>query len=195
MNEAHAGGLGLDTHGGEKAPAVGADSGPRQLDHTSRDTGIDDVPGDARLPDGASSSDGSVDGDEAGTPVMLTEEEIERRRVLMRSAKRRFRRGRYDEATALLAEAARLRDDADIHSLTANIYQRQRDYPEAAAALEKAIDRRPERAHYYDRLGTLYIKMGQTARACELFQQTLDLTPYSRLAKRHLKIYCAEANR
>lgn len=157
---------------------------------SSRDAGADATKvapseaGPAEAPD-------EGEGDEAEEPEAGVEESpAEARRTLLGKARRRIRRGLYNEALEFLASAAELRNGADIQSLLAEVYEKRGQYRPALVSAKRAVELAPSNARYHDQLGSLLVKQGQRPQACESFRRAATLNPTLSSAKRHIGQYC-----
>jgi serine/threonine protein kinase len=151
-------------------------------------------------PDAGAAADASKIAPEETGPADTTEGDeedggaaespAEARRTLMGKARRRVRRGLYNEALEFLAAAAEIRNGADIQSLLAEVYEKRGQYRPALVSAKRAVDLAPTNARYHDQLGSLYVKQGQRPQACASFRQATTLNPTLSSAKRHLGQYC-----
>lgn len=116
----------------------------------------------------------------------------QRRRRLIRTASRLLRRGKAAKARPYLTKALKVSDDYIVRWLLARSHERSGENWAAIYHLSKAVTKAPRRLKpsRHDRLGSLYVKVGKTAKACAEFRNALSLSPDFGLAKKHLDRYC-----
>jgi protein O-GlcNAc transferase len=85
-----------------------------------------------------------------------------------------YRRGRYEEAAALIAQAIAINDKAAIYHLGhASALEAQGRLDEAAAGFERAVALSPEFAEALYRLGNVFLKQGKTEAAVARYEQAV----------------------
>jgi eukaryotic-like serine/threonine-protein kinase len=102
-------------------------------------------------------------------------------RLLERMAVLQFRRARYEEATETVDRWLSLDPDNVYGLLTrASLLAQQGRPAEASAALQKALEIRPE-ANAYSNLGTLLYYQGRYSEAANAYERAIELKPNERL--------------
>ncbi|MES1257540.1 MAG: tetratricopeptide repeat protein, partial [Acidobacteriota bacterium] len=82
------------------------------------------------------------------------------------------RAGRFDEARQNAEAALRAEEKfADGHELLGGLFERERRWPQAAAAYRRALELRPEPARTHFRLGTVLAAQGDVAGAAEQLRE------------------------
>jgi CheY-like chemotaxis protein len=110
--------------------------------------------------------------------------------VVLGKARRRIQSGRYVEAEGYLEEARLLGGGSDVHALRSMSFERQGRHADAIESLRHAIATAPSKARHHDRLGALYTRAGEPAKACESYRRAAALQPDSRTIARHVAASC-----
>ena len=87
---------------------------------------------------------------------------------------------RYPEALERLKAAERVKaDPVDVHTFRGAYYLEKNSVKEAAQELEKAIELESQNAYTYYYAGFAYLRLGNPAKAVQMFQMFLRLSPYA----------------
>ena len=87
---------------------------------------------------------------------------------------------RYPEALERLKAAERAKaDPVDVHTFRGAYYLEKNSVKEAAQELEKAIELESQNAYTYYYAGFAYLRSGNPAKAVQMFQTFLRLSPYA----------------
>ena len=94
--------------------------------------------------------------------------------------------GNSNTALEKLQQAAAMEPNAHVYSQIGMVYAKQGKYPEAMAALEKAIKINPYFDMSYFYRGNIYSLQGDNAKAAADYRQALAFNPYNDAARQAL---------